>query len=133
MSGSFKERAEIDLAELFKLGGLHVTQAELASWFGVSQKLIEKRMAQSDHFYDYDGKKLTFKEVFEAGRAKGNVSLRRRQMEVAMSDRHNPTAMLIWLGKQLLGQRDGLDLSAPDGNPLFPVEVVRAWVMNGNK
>jgi hypothetical protein len=41
-------------------------------------------------------------EALERGRAKGNISLRRMQWKAA--EEGNITAM-IWLGKQLLGQR----------------------------
>jgi hypothetical protein len=101
-----RPRAEIDLHELEKLCGLYCTQPDLAGWFGVSLNTIEKR-AGSDELYDYDGERLMFREIMDRGYAKHRVSLRRRQMEAA--DRGN-TAMLIWLGKQVLGQRDNMDL-----------------------
>lgn len=44
-----------------------------------------------------------YMEAIEAGRLRGKSSLRRAQWAAAKEG--NPT-MLIWLGKQLLGQRD---------------------------
>ena len=44
-----------------------------------------------------------FQEYLDAGRARGRTRLRNKQYEVAMSGN---TAMLIWLGKQMLGQSD---------------------------
>jgi hypothetical protein len=84
-------RAEINLAELEKLCALHPTDSELASWFGVSTKTIERRKSE-----------LAFSQVLERGRAKGKLNLRRIQYKMAES---NP-AMAIFLGKNLLGQSD---------------------------
>ncbi len=65
-----------------------------------------------------------FKDELADGRLQGKASLRRKQYEIAMSGN---TTMLIWLGKQALGQSDKqeilqtgpivLDLSSrPNGN-----------------
>jgi hypothetical protein len=51
----------------------------------------------------------------EIGREHRNASVRRKQFELAMAG--NPT-MLVWLGKQYLGQHDKLGISAPDGGPV---------------
>lgn len=47
-------------------------------------------------------------EALKTGRAEGRRSLRRKQWQVAMGDAENKPnpAMLIWLGKQYLGQTD---------------------------
>ncbi len=42
------------------------------------------------------------------GRAHGRMSVRRKQMQMLL-DESNPT-MAVWLGKQLLGQRDRQDI-----------------------
>jgi len=44
-----------------------------------------------------------FAEAMERGRAKGRISVRRHQMKLLEAG--NAT-MAVWLGKQLLGQRD---------------------------
>jgi hypothetical protein len=93
---------EIDLDELEKLCGLHATQADIAGWFNVSLSTIEKRAASRD-LLDFNGTKTTFREIMERGSAKGRVSLRRLQMKAAESGN---STMLVWLGKQLLGQKD---------------------------
>ena len=51
------------------------------------------------------------------GRAKGRISVRRAQMKLVESG--NAT-MSVWLGKQLLGQRDvtPLEVSGPHGEAL---------------
>lgn len=58
----------------------------------ISQQAISKRL-----------QKEPLKSTWAAGWAKGNISLRRTQKQQA--DSGNAT-MLIWLGKQWLGQRD---------------------------
>ena len=55
--------------------------------------------------------------LIENGRAKGRMSLRKAQFEAAVNE-HNP-AMLIWLGKQWLGQKDSLELGSIGGGPLL--------------
>ena len=48
------------------------------------------------------------------------MSLRRKQYEVAMSGN---TSMLIWLGKNILGQRDHVENEIKD---LPPIKIIRA-------
>ena len=52
---------------------------------------------------DSNSLRYNFKQELLAGKAELHMSLRRKQIEVAMSG--NPT-MLIWLGKNVLGQSD---------------------------
>src|ERR1700738_3572771 len=80
------------MAELEKLASLQCTQQEIAAWFGVCTRTIERRCQEPE-----------FSEVMERGRAKGRISVRRMQMKLL--EQGNAT-MGVWLGKQLLGQRD---------------------------
>jgi hypothetical protein len=83
---------QIDLLELEKLCALNCTDEEIAHWFGVSTRTIETRR-----------KRPEFAQAMQRGRSKGRISVRRAQMK--MLDSGNGT-MGVWLGKQLLGQRD---------------------------
>lgn len=85
-------KAEIDLAELEKLCALQCTDEEIAAWFNVSVRTIERRR-----------KEKTFCELMERGKARGRVSVRRQQMKLL--EQGNAT-MGIWLGKNVLGQTD---------------------------
>jgi hypothetical protein len=85
-------KARIDLGELEKLSALHCTDEEVAAWFGVSTKTVERRR-----------KVRKFSDTMARGRAKGKISLRRMQLRLA--EEGNP-ALAIWLGKQYLGQSD---------------------------
>jgi len=86
---------EINLEELDKLCAMQCTEAEVAGWFGVSVDTIERRVIEMTG--------VGFAEYFKQKRGKGKVSLRRKQMQVALGG--NPT-MLIWLGKQYMDQKD---------------------------
>ncbi len=90
-------RADIDLGELEKLASLHPTDVELASWFGVSEKTIERRK-----------KEPAFAEALSRGRTKGKLNLRRAQIK--MAETH--PVMAIWLGKVILNQTE----AAPYGS-----------------
>jgi hypothetical protein len=90
--GAGRRQAPVDLVELEKLCSLHCTDEEIAAWFGVSSRTIENRRKQPK-----------FAEVMARGRAKGRISVRRSQLKLLDG---GSAAMAIWLGKQLLGQRD---------------------------
>jgi len=85
---------DIDMEEVKKLCGIHCTKAEVAGWFNVSDDTIERR-CKSEGF--------TWSEYFERFSASGKISLRRKQFQVAIDGN---VSMLIWLGKQFLGQTD---------------------------
>lgn len=87
-----RKATPIDLDELEKLAAMHCTQREVAAWFRVSQKTISVKLRQK-----------AYAEVWECGWAKGNISLRRVQFNRAKA---GDGTMLVWLGKQWLGQRD---------------------------
>ena len=107
-------KAIIDLAELEKLAGLNCTDEEIAAWFNVSQKTIQRHKKGAE-----------FANTLERGRAKGRVSIRREQF--SLLKKGNAT-MGIWLGKQLLGQRD-FDREARLLTPDAPTtEIKYGWV-----
>jgi hypothetical protein len=83
---------EIDLDELEKLCAMQSTDEELAAWFRVSTRTIERRR-----------KDAKFAEAMERGKARGLMSIRRAQFR--MLDAGN-AVMGIWLGKQYLKQTD---------------------------
>jgi hypothetical protein len=89
---SGRKPIEIDLGLLEKLCMLQCTDEELAGFFNVSTRTIEKRRKHPE-----------FAEVMQRGRAKGRISVRRAQMKLL--ENGNGT-MGVWLGKQMLGQRD---------------------------
>jgi hypothetical protein len=84
-------RVHIDLAEVEKLAMLHATDEEIAGWFEVTVRTIERRKSEPG-----------FMEAIERGRAKGKLNLRRIQLKLAEQN----AAMAIFLGKNQLGQVD---------------------------
>ena len=84
-------RVDIDLVEVEKLAMLHATDEEIAGWFDVAVRTIERRKSEPG-----------FVEAIERGRARGKLNLRRIQLKLAEQN----AAMAIFLGKNQLGQVD---------------------------
>ena len=91
-------RVDIDLSELERLCAIQATDEEIAAWFGVSTRTIERRRLEPE-----------FAAVMERGKAKGRISIRRLQMKLL--EEGNAT-MGVWLGKQILGQVDQVAIQA---------------------
>ena len=70
-----------------QLAESHATYAELARYFGVKEGTFR------DHF----------RETVEKARTGTKIRLRKKQIDVAMTGN---VSMLIWLGKNILGQSD---------------------------
>jgi hypothetical protein len=104
-----RPRKEVSWDDIDKLCGLQCTEEEIAQWCEVSVSTLYRRSLE-EHGVSFD-------EYFEQKRGAGKISLRRSQWQLAQKG--NPT-MLIWLGKQYLGQRDksSHELSGPDGKPI---------------
>src|SRR5882724_11209570 len=105
--------ARIDEGELEKLAMLQCTDEEVAAWFGVTTKTIERRR-----------KTGRFAEIMERGRAKGRISLRRTQMRLA---EQGSGSVAIWLGKQLLGQVDHIDHRVEQSNLIRVITLPKIW------
>lgn len=75
------------------------TDTEIASIMGVSVDTLQSM----DNLN-------SFAECKEKGREKGKASLRRKQYELAMKGSGH-YGMLVWLGKQYLGQREKIEAS----------------------
>lgn len=121
-TGAGRKPVHIDLIELEKLCVLHCTDQEIADWFGVCTRTIETRR-----------KKPQLGEVMSRGRAKGCISIRRAQMKLAEAGN---ASMAIWLGKQLLGQRDSIpiEVSGPNGEPAqFSLQTIDAILTHARK
>ena len=84
---------------------IQATLRECAGWFNCSIDTIEAAVKRT-HGVD-------FAEYKEQKSGKGKISIRRKQFEVAMNGN---IAMLIWLGKNWLGQTDTID--RPNDEPL---------------
>ena len=81
------KKYDIDTNEVEKLAGYGCTNIEIADFFVCSSDLIEK----------------SYSEFLRKGRANLKKRLRKAQLDTALSGN---STMLIWLGKQMLGQVD---------------------------
>jgi len=100
---------EINWSEFDRLCKIQCTQKEIASWFDCSISTIERKVRKE--------KGMGYADYYEQKREKGFISLRRKQYEVALEGN---VAMLIFLGKNLLGQSDKTDMNVKG--------EVRTWV-----
>ena len=102
-NGSGRKKVTISLEEVEKLAAIQCTDVEIAAFFGVSVRTIERRKSQA-----------AFAEAIERGKAKGRVSLRRYLFALAAK---GIPAAAIFLSKNLLGYKDYFanELSGPNG------------------
>jgi hypothetical protein len=105
----------IDLHQVEELARIGCSEADMAAVLGVSVDTIQRRKRDSEEFCG----------VIEKGRASLRNSLRRLQVKKALEGN---TTMLIWLGKQLLGQSDRqqTEITGAEGVPLIPDHIALA-------
>ena len=92
------KKYDIDTKEVQKLAKYGMTNVEIADFFGCDESLIRK----------------SYSEYLTKGRAE--MKLRLRQLQWKSAEKGN-AVMLIWLGKQILGQSD-----IPVGEDSQPLE-----------
>lgn len=121
-----RPKIEIDFNQFEKLCSLQCTLAEIAFWFECSEDTIERRV--KEHY------EIGFADIYKKHSAGGKISLRRRQFEMAMGEkdpndesgrtfiREPNITMLIWLGKNWLGQKDKHEFSGDQYQP-FVISV----------
>ena len=97
------KKYKIDTDKVEQLASFGCTDTEIASFFGCSTDLIRK----------------SYSTNVAKGRDKGKIRL--RQMQWKAADKGNVT-MLIWLGKQVLGQVEKSEVKWE--NPVDGVEFI---------
>lgn len=110
-----RKRTEVDLAQIERLASIGCTDAEIAAVIGISREAFGR----------YHKPTPEVAEAIERGRNKGKQSLRHKQFQIALK---GSVPMLIWLGKQLLGQKDKHESEAPvsgSGTVVVPAELSR--------
>ena len=93
-----RPKIEIDFEQVEKLCIMHCTGEEIAGFFNISYDTLARRIKTKY--------KLSFADYFKRKSAAGKLSLRRAQFSAATAGN---ISMLIWLGKQYLGQADKQD------------------------
>jgi hypothetical protein len=86
------KKADVDPEQVQKLAAIGCTHQEISDIVGCSHDTLTRR----------------FRKEIEFGRANAKASLRRKQWETALSGN---VTMLIWLGKQVLGQSDKQEIT----------------------
>lgn len=94
-----RPRFVIDYEKLDALCKIQCTEVECAAILGCEKETLSDVLKRDGHggFPDY----------FKKMSAGGKMSLRRRQFKAAVEDGN--VTMLIWLGKQYLGQKDAIE------------------------
>ena len=96
-----RPKLDIDPEQVTRLARLHCTMEEMASFFGCHRDTLHNN----------------FSAEIDKGRSEGNISLRRKQWQMAVEKGN--VVMLIWLGKQMLGQRN--EIIESDSNTPLPI------------
>ena len=91
-----RPKIQIDYNTVEKLANIQCTQEEIASFLGISVRTLQR---------DEE-----FCRIYKKGQENGKMSLRRMQYKLAEKN----AAMAIFLGKQYLGQRDNVEVKAPE-------------------
>ena len=99
-----RPKYQIDFETLDSLCNILCTGEEIAAILGVDYDTLNRRLKQETN--------LGFADYLKKMSAGGKMSLRRKQIETALDGN---VTMLIWCGKQHLGQRDNID-QALSGN-----------------
>jgi hypothetical protein len=104
-----RPKSAVDIEQLEKLAGLACTIEEAAAFLGISKRTLLRRLEDP-----------RFKQVWEDGLLKGNVSLRRRQWAIAQSDSPSAVTMLLHLSRFRLGQHDKslVEITGKNSGPL---------------
>lgn len=102
----------VELEQVTELAKIGCTMDELARVLGVADRTIRRWKADPK-----------FLDALELGQATGRMTLRRMQWTEAQLG--NAT-MLIWLGKQLLGQRDKFEHALADPNEAGGMTIMEA-------
>ena len=100
-----RPRLELNLHQVFKLASLGLTNPEIAAIMNCSPDTLERH----------------HREILARGREMASASVRRKQFQLAQ---RGNTTMLVWLGKNLCGQKDRIEATGKNDSPLFnPVDT----------
>ena len=99
------KKYKIDTEQIEKLASFGCSTKEMASFFGCTENILSK----------------SYSEFITKGRDKGKIRL--RQMQWKAAEKGN-VSMLIWLGKQILGQTDQPTMFEDELVEGFDIEVI---------
>ena len=99
------KKYNLDTNQVEQLASFGCTDTEIASFFDISRTTLERN----------------YEHYLTKGRESGKIRL--RQYQWASAKKGN-VAMLIWLGKQLLGQSDKQEITTTELPEGFSVELL---------
>lgn len=108
--GPSKPLTDQDFNRMLTMMRIHCTQTEICQVLEMSDTTLNRRLQERG----YDN----FEDCFKKHNGEGKASLRRMQWEAA---ENGNSTMLVWLGKQYLGQRDKInaEITGEDGGPII--------------
>lgn len=104
-SNAGRPQTQIDQETFEKLCAIFCTLDDIAGWFKCSQDTIERWCKRTY--------KENFADIYKKKSAPGRISLRRKQFEIANAGN---VGMLIWLGKNHLGQSEKVEHAANESS-----------------
>lgn len=108
-----RPKVELNKDEFEKLCQMQCTREEICCWFNITDKTLDR--------WCKDTYNCRFSAIFAQKRGVGRISLRRAQMQQALSGN---TTMLIFLGKNYLGQTDKQEITHEgDGGITINIEA----------
>ena len=110
-----KTWSDVDIEQFKKLCAIFCTKSEVCSVMGLDKKTLDKLIAE--HFPDMP----PWEESFDYFSASGKASLRRMQFQLALD---GDKTMLIFLGKNYLGQSDQLAKQAEQPKPKAKLSTI---------
>lgn len=116
-----RPRKEVNWKQVEKMCHIDCTGEEIAAVLGISYDTLDRACIREQN--------QSFADYFSQKRGVGNTSLRRRQYKAAMD---GSNAMLIWLGKQRLGQSEKsiVDNRSSDGSMTPQPATIRYSIKN---
>lgn len=117
--GPSKPMTDKEFEQLVNMIRIQCTRDEICDILNMSETTLNRRIKEQG-IEGVDN----FEALYKKHQGEGKASLRRAQWKAAQDG--NPT-MLVWLGKQMLGQKDKQELSGPDGGAI-PIEIKRTIV-----
>jgi len=114
--GPSKPLSDDDFEKVIQMIRIQCTAEEICDVIGMSVDTLGRRIAERE----IDDVK-NFADLYKKHQGEGKASLRRAQWKAAQNG--NPS-MLIWLGKQMLGQKD---LSRTEHEVSGAKKVVVEW------
>lgn len=96
----------VDSKQIEKLAKIGCSQEEIGYILNISPDTIMRNYA----------------DAYKRGYAELKQSLRRKQVQMALK---GDKTMLVWLGKQYLGQKERNEISTEDDKPLISIGVVQ--------